>query len=68
MTTPGPTFVTVAEWCRISGMRRTSTFKAMRDGKLAAIKPSRRKVFIDAPAGMAWLRSMARVNDKDSSQ
>ena len=51
-----PSFVSIKEWCRISGMGMTSAYAALARGELAAIKLGRRTV-IDLEAGLAWLRS-----------
>lgn len=51
-----PSFVSIREWCRISGMGMTSAYAALGRGELAAIKLGRRTV-IDLDAGLAWLRS-----------
>ena len=56
-TVTPPAFVTIAGWCALSGMGRTSTNLALNCGQLHAVRLGRR-VLIDVGPGIAWLRSL----------
>ena len=51
-----PRYVSIKEWCRMSGQGMTSTYAALARGELTAIKMGRRTL-VDVEAGIAWLRS-----------
>ena len=55
--TPQPVFATIDRWCAIAGMGRTATYQALAAGHLRGRKVGRR-VLIDVPHGLAWLRSL----------
>lgn len=55
-----PKYARIDDWCRISGMRRSSTYDALGRGDLAAIKLGTRTL-IDVEAGLAWLATMPRA-------
>jgi hypothetical protein len=57
MSKASPKYATIADWQRISGMRRTSTYQALGRGDLRSIKLGAR-VLIDVDAGLAWLASL----------
>ena len=52
-----PSFATVATWCALSGMGRSSTYEALSRGDLRAIKMGTRTL-IDVPHGLSWLDSL----------
>lgn len=54
---PAAAFAPLAGWMQISGMNRSAVYSALGRGHLKAIKLGRR-VLIDVPAGLAWLRSL----------
>lgn len=51
-------YAPITVWLQISGMRRTSVYDAIGRGDLHAIKIGPKKLLIDVPRGLAWLRSM----------
>ena len=51
---PTPKYGPIAAWCLVSGMKPSTTYAALRDGHLKAIKMGRRTL-IDFDAGLAWL-------------
>jgi hypothetical protein len=55
---PAKAYATVKEWVEISGMARSSTYKAMNDGHLTAVKVGRRTL-IDVNAGLVWMRGQS---------
>lgn len=55
-----PKYARIDDWCRISGMRRSSTYDAIARGDLAAIKLGTRTL-IDVEAGLTWLATMPRA-------
>jgi hypothetical protein len=52
-----PRYVTIAGWCQLSGMGRTSTYAALGRGDLRAIKAGTRTL-IDVQRGLAWLETL----------
>ncbi len=50
-------FAPLAGWMALSGMNRSAVYSALGRGHLKAVKLGRR-VLIDVPAGLAWLRSL----------
>jgi len=50
-------FAPLSGWMAISGMNRSACYTALGRGHLKAIKLGRR-VLIDVPAGLSWLRSL----------
>ena len=54
-------FASIADWCQISGMGRTSTYHAINRGDLLARKLGG-KTLIDVPRGLAWLNSLPLAN------
>lgn len=52
-----PARATVAAWCVLSGMSRSTTYEALGAGHLRAVKLGTR-VLIDVPHGLAWLNSL----------
>lgn len=52
-----PARATVAAWCGLSGMSRSTTYEALGAGHLRAVKLGTR-VLIDVPHGLAWLNSL----------
>lgn len=63
-STPGgtvpPAFVTIANWCALSGMGRSATYEALGAGHLRAVKLGARTL-IDVPYGLTWLASLPRA-------
>ena len=59
--TPQPEFATIDRWCEIAGMGRTATYQALAAGHLRGRKVGRR-VLIDVPHGLAWVRSLPAAN------
>jgi hypothetical protein len=55
---PEPQFATIERWCLISGIGRTTTYQALAAGHLRARKLGRRRVLIDVPHGLRWIRSL----------
>ena len=55
-----PPFATIRRWCQLSGMGRDATFAAIKRGDIPARKLSARKVLIDVPAGLEWIRGLPR--------
>jgi hypothetical protein len=54
-----PSYVSIREWCRLSGMGLTSAYLALGRGDLLAIKLGRRTV-VDVEAGLRWLRAQPK--------
>lgn len=52
-----PAYATIPEWCRISGVGRSSTYEALGFGHLRAKKLGARTL-IDVAHGLAWLDSL----------
>ena len=52
-----PARATINDWCKLSGMGRSTTYKALGCGDLHAVKLGTR-VLIDVPHGLAWLNSL----------
>ena len=52
-----PAYATVPEWCRLSGVGRSSTYEALGAGHLRARKLGTRTL-IDVAHGLAWLDSL----------
>ncbi len=50
-------FATVKQWCAISGMGRTSTFAAIKQGHLVTYSPPGVRTLIDVQKGIEWIRS-----------
>jgi excisionase family DNA binding protein len=48
---------TIAQWCADTGMGRTTTYQALADGHLRAVKAGTRTL-IDYEVGFAWLASL----------
>jgi excisionase family DNA binding protein len=59
MTTP--LAYTIAEACEVSGVGRTTIYKAIKTGKLIARKSGRRTIIL-ADDLAAWLRSLPKLN------
>jgi excisionase family DNA binding protein len=55
--TPLPRFASIRDWCRISGMGRTTVYQRIASGELRAVKLGTR-VLIDVESGLAWLSSL----------
>lgn len=53
-----PAYVTILRWCDLTGMGKTSTYAAMKQGRLPFIKEGRRTL-IDYPVGVAMLAKQA---------
>jgi hypothetical protein len=57
-----PEFVTIPDWCLLSGMTRTATYQAIGAGYLRAIKqPGGRQTLIDVRPGLDWLRRQPQL-------
>ena len=54
---PRPAFATVADFCRLSGVGRTSLYDALKSGHVPARKLGARTL-IDVAAGLAWIESL----------
>lgn len=54
---PLPQFATLRDWCRISGMGRTTVYQRLASGELRAVKLGTR-VLVDVEAGLAWIASL----------
>ena len=52
-----PAYATIPEWCRISGMGRSSTYGALGADQLRARKLGTRTL-IDVAHGLAWLETL----------
>lgn len=52
-----PAYATIAAWCALSAMGRSSTYEALARGDLRAKKLGARTL-IDVPHGLAWLDSL----------
>ena len=52
-----PAFASIVEWCRMSGMGRSSTYEALGAGHLRARKLGS-KTLVDVPHGFRWLNSL----------
>lgn len=52
-----PARATVADWCKLSGMGRSTTYEALGNGHLHAVKLGSRTL-IDVTHGLAWLNSL----------
>ena len=52
-----PAFVTLPNWCALSGMGRSSTYEALGRADLRAVKLGTRTL-IDVAHGLAWLDSL----------
>ena len=55
-----PDYVSLAEWCRLSGMSRATTYRRIGDCSLAAYRVGGRTM-IDRVAGVAWLTKQAET-------
>lgn len=55
-----PKYARIDEWCRISGMGRSSTYVALARGELTAIKLGT-KTLVDVQAGLAWMETLPRA-------
>ena len=52
-----PAYATIPEWCRLSGVGRSSTYAALGAGLLRARKLGARTL-IDVAHGLAWLDTL----------
>jgi hypothetical protein len=52
-----PKYAPISNWCALSGMGRSSTYEALGQGHLKAIKLGTRTL-IDVEHGLDWLASM----------
>ena len=52
-----PAFATVPDWCRLTGMGRSTTYEALGRGDVRAIKLGARTL-IDVAHGLAWLSTL----------
>ncbi|RYE92359.1 MAG: hypothetical protein EOO77_46900 [Oxalobacteraceae bacterium] len=52
-----PAYTTIADWCRMSGMGRSSTYEALGAGHLRARKLGTRTL-IDVQHALTWLGSL----------
>lgn len=52
-----PAYATIPEWCRLSGVGRSSTYEALGAGQLRARKLGSRTL-IDVAHGLAWLDTL----------
>jgi hypothetical protein len=55
-----PKFISVSDWCALSGVKRSRTYELLGLGYLSAVKAGRRTL-IDVEAGLAWLHSLPRA-------
>ncbi len=53
-------FATVKRWCEMTGMGRSTTFEALRAGKLHAVKQGR-ITLIDVQKGLSYMRSLPKA-------
>jgi hypothetical protein len=62
-TTETPLYASIEDWCKLTGMGRTNTYRHLALGNLTAKKLGR-STLIDVPSGLAWLRSLpdARIS------
>ncbi len=59
-TFPTPTFpayASIPDWCRYSGVGRSSTYEALGRGDLRAVKLGS-KTLIDVAHGLSWVNSL----------
>jgi hypothetical protein len=59
-------FAPLAGWMAISGMNRSACYSALGRGDLKAVKLGRR-VLINVPAGLAWLKSLPAPDIRPAS-
>ena len=52
-----PKFTTIKGWGEISGMSRTGTYNALKNGFLRAVKQGE-KTLVDVDHGLAWIASL----------
>jgi hypothetical protein len=58
---PLPEFAPMDRWCLIAGIGKTTTYQALAAGHLRAKKVGRR-LLIDVPHGLRWIRSLPAHN------
>jgi len=52
-----PAYASIVDWCRLTGMGRSTTYEALGRGDLQAIKLGTRTL-IDVAHGLAWLATL----------
>ena len=57
MSEATPRYAPLSVWCPLSGMSRSTTYEALGDGRLRAIKLGNRTL-IDVEHGLAYLASL----------
>jgi excisionase family DNA binding protein len=55
--TPLPRLASIKDWCRVSGMGRTTVYQRIASGELKAVKLGAR-VLIDVEQGLQWIASL----------
>lgn len=55
-----PVFVSIQNWCDVSGMGRSATYGALARGDLLAVKRGTRTL-IDVKHGLKWMRGLPRA-------
>ena len=53
---PVPRYASVADWCGLSGIGKTTTYALLSAGALKAIKVGKRTL-VDVQAGLDWMQS-----------
>jgi hypothetical protein len=57
-TAPLPAFMSIADWCRFSGLSRTTNYRLVTLGHVPTIRVGRMRL-IDVAGGLAYLRTLA---------
>lgn len=57
-----PKYAMMREWCALSGLTRSATYRALADGHITAIKLGR-TTLIDVDGAFAWLRERKKFGD-----
>lgn len=60
-----PELATIDRWTELSGVSRSTTYEMLSEGTLKAHKLNKR-VLIDVPAGLSYLRSLPAPNIRPS--
>ena len=58
-----PTYASIQDWLKISGLGRTTIYHLLAEGKLRAVKAGTRTL-IDVEHGLAWLTAQPAADIK----